>query len=666
MIKLLPKWNLHGNRPSFYDTDSVTLLELASRLHGSMNEIITDYNAFADRINGEISSFMTSTNKDLEAFETAMRQEFQDFIDVINLKYNAQEEIINNAISGAISEIENYKTYLLGELEKVDDIISSDIQKWLDEHPEATSTVQEKSLELRHFSDDLKIKAEKDYYTPEMFGYKTGEDCTAIAQNILDTYGNLRLLNKTYTFNGGLTITKTRSNFICDDGVTINYTGTGDFITIGTSEAYAFYPRLRNLYIFAPSARAAIRILGMSGGYFENVICFGQDGGQYGFAYNEDVEPYHLITSTFIKCGAHHFTKSGFHFSAEWAHQVNDITLIECTSNGNGEYGFNIGGNAVNMCGGNVEGNTRGIALNGTCNGINIIGTYSEANTEYDWYLPKEADAKKNILVSNTYDLSKKVYSEYDVYKELFHRNIQFTTTRADFHSAPFKNNKHVVYNSPLSVAVRKLRGTKIANGSKINVKMPKDKFIDPYGKIHLYRQVNIDGVVFNHLKNAIIRQVVIIEDGVCTFDSPLDLKAYYAIPYENMISSKLFTREECVETKSFMVLESGDSSLYNYHEDSEQILKYDAEEIPTPIESGGKSASLPFEVNVGDYVVFINNVREYTNYNVHPTDPGEVKTSTISINTDEFHPFIKENLCIGILPLSYTVDPDIEFMSIT
>lgn len=91
MIELLPKWNLHGNRPSFYDADSVTILELASKLHGTMNEIISEFNKLVENVNKTMEEFKTSANKELETFETAMRQEFQDFIDVVDVKIGTSD-----------------------------------------------------------------------------------------------------------------------------------------------------------------------------------------------------------------------------------------------------------------------------------------------------------------------------------------------------------------------------------------------------------------------------------------------------------------------------------------------------------------------------------------------------------------------------------------------
>lgn len=86
MLPLLPRWNLNPNRSSFYDRDSGTLLELAAKLHSSMNELIDDYNKIIGDINEKLSKFEQYSTADRELFETGLRQEFQDFIDTIDLK----------------------------------------------------------------------------------------------------------------------------------------------------------------------------------------------------------------------------------------------------------------------------------------------------------------------------------------------------------------------------------------------------------------------------------------------------------------------------------------------------------------------------------------------------------------------------------------------------
>lgn len=58
--------------------------------------------------------------------------------------------------------------------EKINTMLKEDIQKhvdnWLDEHPEATTTVQPGSLTERHFRDDVIPQLKNSYVTPQMFG----------------------------------------------------------------------------------------------------------------------------------------------------------------------------------------------------------------------------------------------------------------------------------------------------------------------------------------------------------------------------------------------------------------------------------------------------------------------------------------------------------------
>lgn len=62
------------------------------------------------------------------------------------------------------------------------------VNNWLDDHPEATTTVQDNSLTEAKFSDMLRLKTLKDYVTPEMFG-AVGDgiaDDTASFQEAID------------------------------------------------------------------------------------------------------------------------------------------------------------------------------------------------------------------------------------------------------------------------------------------------------------------------------------------------------------------------------------------------------------------------------------------------------------------------------------------------
>lgn len=111
------------------------------------------------------------------------------------------------------------------------------ITTWLEEHPEATTTVQDGSLTEAKFSEELYLKTIKDYVTPEMFGAKGNgvNDDTAAIQAAIDyiapTGGCVLFSAKTYAVDSVLI----SSNNVTLRGVKASTPGTGTVLVASTT-----------------------------------------------------------------------------------------------------------------------------------------------------------------------------------------------------------------------------------------------------------------------------------------------------------------------------------------------------------------------------------------------------------------------------------------------
>ena len=124
-MKLLPHWCITNINPGFYDTESGTTIEQTAKVYKAMNELIAEYNSFADSVNTKITEFMNGSNEDNEAFKIGLRQEFQDFIDIVDLKIEALNQYAKNEIAVAIKDLYNE----LKESNEIVDIFGDELQE---------------------------------------------------------------------------------------------------------------------------------------------------------------------------------------------------------------------------------------------------------------------------------------------------------------------------------------------------------------------------------------------------------------------------------------------------------------------------------------------------------------------------------------------------------
>lgn len=95
----LPKWVLTDPHIAFNDIESVTAIEMVARLYGKMQELIEDYNNYADQINDEIEKFETGVTKTIEEFKECVTNIMNDYIKSVDTKLALQDSKIEQGFA---------------------------------------------------------------------------------------------------------------------------------------------------------------------------------------------------------------------------------------------------------------------------------------------------------------------------------------------------------------------------------------------------------------------------------------------------------------------------------------------------------------------------------------------------------------------------------------
>lgn len=127
-MRLLPKWAIVTPFPSIYDFESVTAIQQTARVYGAMNQMISEYNNFAEAINKEIVEFIGSSEAEISNFkgsvEKRIRCKFEEMnaafakLKVDTAKYADTKivEVYQQLINDQLSQIVNEKI-AAGEIE---------------------------------------------------------------------------------------------------------------------------------------------------------------------------------------------------------------------------------------------------------------------------------------------------------------------------------------------------------------------------------------------------------------------------------------------------------------------------------------------------------------------------------------------------------------------
>ena len=97
-LKPLPQLALTDLQPAFYDVESVSTVEMVSKLYAYLQNLVDDYNEFITEINNEIDNFEKSTDKDIACFKKCIKDLMTNYIESIDIKIDMQNKNIADNI----------------------------------------------------------------------------------------------------------------------------------------------------------------------------------------------------------------------------------------------------------------------------------------------------------------------------------------------------------------------------------------------------------------------------------------------------------------------------------------------------------------------------------------------------------------------------------------
>lgn len=120
-MRLLPKWALVHSFPAVYDLESLTATQQTARVYGAMQEMIREYNNFADQINKEIVEFIGSSEEEISNFKKSVEEriccKFRDMdaafakmkVDLTHYADDKIVEVYNQYLNGYVDQRINEK-----------------------------------------------------------------------------------------------------------------------------------------------------------------------------------------------------------------------------------------------------------------------------------------------------------------------------------------------------------------------------------------------------------------------------------------------------------------------------------------------------------------------------------------------------------------------------
>ena len=228
----------------------------------------------------EVYSFMRLENEIANLIINANKGD--DYSEVADIRVGFNGKMYNSAGQAVRSQIESLDTKVQivdNQIKRLNEVgltlVEENVKEWLNEHPEATTTVQDESLGVEKLTDEAKLYLVKDYVTPEMFGAKgdgISDDSDAI-QRAFDSGNTVVFKSRTYVINKGLLIKKSNFHLIGNNAVLI-LKGTREYacINVGNSSETLNNITIEKLTINSNGLLDGVNILNSDASTYRNCI----------------------------------------------------------------------------------------------------------------------------------------------------------------------------------------------------------------------------------------------------------------------------------------------------------------------------------------------------------------------------------------------------------
>lgn len=192
-------------------------------------EAIVNVSSVVDNVNSAVNA----NKEELQNSIDANKKETDETISRLS------EEIANEATARE-NDVTAEKNRAVARENEIEALFTAPTQeavdKWLDEHPEATTTVQDGSLNEDKFTHDAKNRIVNDYVTPDHYGGTDTEKLQAALDAVADAGGTV-YINRAYTLTSDLYI---RHNSDMTTRVTLTGIGNESSIDFGVHTIRGF------------------------------------------------------------------------------------------------------------------------------------------------------------------------------------------------------------------------------------------------------------------------------------------------------------------------------------------------------------------------------------------------------------------------------------------